>query len=148
MGNEKHGVHYLIRTGSFPKKPSVRGTRKLSKILDLIRQDLIEQLGGPEAVSTAQLMQLDSLMVCKKITGYIQLLANEHGLLDPRSVNLRKELRLHHILERTLLSYLNTEGKLMAQLFPGGLGQRAVETPSLAAEIRRVAAEAEEKEAK
>lgn len=120
----EHGVYKYIRTGVIPKNPSIRGLRKLKKMLDLIESDLIAQLGGPETVTPAELMLCQDFMKAKTVTAIIELFINKHGVWDPRAVNVRKQLDLHPVMNRAYLQYLRLSKDILAQLFPAGLGRK------------------------
>ena len=124
----KHGIYKLLSTGALPKSPSIRGLRKLKKALALIESDLITQLGGPEKISAAEFMLLQDFMKAKSVTSLIELFINQHGIWDFRSVNIRKQLDLHPVMNRAYLQYLRLTKDILAQLFPSGLGRKAEKT--------------------
>jgi len=100
-----HGVYTWLRTGKV--NPSVRGHRRLQRYLKDLRRDLIEQLGGPEAITPAQEALIESTIQALGV----QLLA---GAYCQRFSILRPDLARRGILEfqpvlgKSLLAYINT----------------------------------------
>lgn len=101
MGKKTHGIYTWVKHGQLP---SIRGKKKVQKILEELEKGLIADYGGPEGISTSQEILIRSTVKALGVPFLIELFINKYGPV----VQKGKAIELHPILGRNYLSFLNT----------------------------------------
>lgn len=101
MGKTKHGIYTWIKHGQLP---SIRGKRKIQKVLEDLERGLIADYGGPDGISTSQEILIRSTVKALGVPFLIELFINKYGPVIQKG----KGIELHPILGRSYLGYLNT----------------------------------------
>jgi len=101
MGKTKHGIYTWVKHGQLP---SIRGKKKVQKMLEELEKGLIADYGGPENISTSQEILIRSTVKALGVPFLIELFINKYGPVIQKG----KALELHPILGRNYLSFLNT----------------------------------------
>ena len=101
MGETKHGIYTWVKHGQLP---SIRGKRKIQKILEELEKGLMADYGGPESLSTAQEILIRSTVKALGVPFLIELFINKYGPVMQKG----GALELHPILGRSYLGFLNT----------------------------------------
>lgn len=101
MGKTKHGIYTWVKHGQLP---SIRGKKKIQKVLEELEKGLIADYGGPEGISTSQEILIRSTVKALGVPFLIELFINKYGVVIQKG----RALELHPILGRNYLAFLNT----------------------------------------
>lgn len=140
MGEIKHGVYTWIKHGQLP---SIRGKKKVHKILEELERGLIADYGGPENISTSQEILIRSTVKALGVPFLIELFINKYGVVIQKG----KALELHPILGRSYLGFLNTIRQNLLSLKELGK-EKGDDIPDVQAYIKQFDKEKAKKEKK
>ena len=120
--NQKHGIYLFLKHNQLP---SIRGRRKVQKILTDLESGLVAELGGWDKITPQQEMLVRATVKCYGVILLTELFVNKYSPLRP-DLAKRGVLAYQPVLERSYLSFLNSARLNLAQLFPDGLqGKKA-----------------------
>lgn len=97
----RHGIYTWVRHGQLP---SIRGKRKVHKILEELEAGLIADYGGTEGISTSQEILIRSTVKVLGVPFLIELFINKYGPV----IIKEKGIELHPILSKNYLAFFNT----------------------------------------
>ena len=101
MGKTKHGIYTWIKHSQMP---SIRGAKKIQKVLEELEKGLIADYGGAKGISTSQEILIRSTVKALGVPFLIELYINKYGPIIQKG----RSIELHGILGKNYLAYLNT----------------------------------------
>lgn len=101
MEKPKHGIYTWIKHGQLP---SIRGKRKIQKVLEELEEGLIADYGGPEGISTSQEILIRSTVKALGVPFLIEMFINKYGPIIIKG----RAIELHPILSKNYLAFFNT----------------------------------------
>jgi len=123
----RHGIYLWTAKGELPQ---VRGRVKIQQALQAFQDGVIEELGGPGAVTPQQAVLIETTV---RMYGAILLC----DLYVAKEGVFRKDkakdgvLEFQPVLSQSFLAFTNTIRLNLGVLFPGGLGAKVKQAVSL-----------------